>query len=415
MATKHVMQNGSYTVYGMFCSYFTKKLENYFLVKGIPFESVEIDSPKFTEIAERVGVAQFPVVECPDGSWLSDTTLIMQEFENGNSGNAIRPRDPLAAFCSILLEDCFDEWLWAPALYYRWAFDMDQRRRSEEFTYTVASNGLRLPRFALRKIIKTRQVGVHLKENGLVTPDHCRQIEDLYIDLLDLLQPIFASRPFLFGDRPCEADFGLQGPMLPHFANDPTSQEIMQVRAPQVFRWVAQLWSTRPENLSTTAEIDTVPKDLVPLFRKLLPDYLSYLVANCDAYYAEEKSTQYRIEGLEWDVATAPYRVFCLAELQCQFQALTETDKDRCTELLGTESTEILGGDIRRPAHMGEVSAAHAVGSEDGVVSRLWSKASPLEAMLDKLRSGRHSKAVPELKREGSDWLPIYFRHHRAR
>ena len=34
------IQDGYYTIYGMFCSYFTKKLENYFQVKGIPYKYV---------------------------------------------------------------------------------------------------------------------------------------------------------------------------------------------------------------------------------------------------------------------------------------------------------------------------------------------------------------------------------------
>ena len=251
----NVVQDGTYKIYGMFCSYFPKKLETYFLVKGIPYEFVEVDSPCFAQLAKKVGVTQIPLVECPDGTWLCDTTPIIQEFEDDPALVALRPQGPFAAFCAYFLEDCFDEWLWAPALYYRWAFKMDRIRRSEEFTYTVAANGLKLPRFMLRFVVTLRQKLVHLKENGITSPAHARVIEDLYVDLLDLLQPILRKRPFLFGDRPCEADIGLHGPMFPHFANDPTSQEIMQARAPHVFRWVARLWSTRPEELQAAPAI----------------------------------------------------------------------------------------------------------------------------------------------------------------
>ncbi len=67
------IQDGYYTIYGMFCSYFTKKLENYFQVKGIPYKYVELDSPGFAQIPKNVGVTQFPLVECPDGTWICDT------------------------------------------------------------------------------------------------------------------------------------------------------------------------------------------------------------------------------------------------------------------------------------------------------------------------------------------------------
>ena len=75
------IQDGTYTIYGMFCSYFTKKLETYFRVKGIPYRFVEMDAPGFAQYSKNVGVMQLPVVECPDGSWISDTTPIIQEFE----------------------------------------------------------------------------------------------------------------------------------------------------------------------------------------------------------------------------------------------------------------------------------------------------------------------------------------------
>lgn len=405
-----------YTIYGMFCSYFTKKLETYFLVKGIPYQFVELDAPGFSHIPRNVGVMQIPVVECPDGSWLCDTTAIIQHFEKEMPAPALTPRGELAGFLSRFLEDCFDEWLWAPALYYRWAFEMDERRRSDEFTYTIASNGLPLPRFLLRKVIKTRQIKVHLEQNGLVSPAHCRQIEDLYIDLIDKLQPILKKRPFLFGDRPCEADFGLHGPMFPHFANDPTSQEIMQVRGPHVFRWVARLWSKRPEEIEGTDEIGEVPGDLKDLVQMLATQYVPYLVANRNAYYAGNDRTQYVVNGLEWDVVTAPYRVFCLAQLQEDFQRLNEGDKQRAREFLGVDAACILESEIRCPDEMKQVAALNpgTVGSDEPV-SRLWRPKSLGEKFLESFRARRPSGARPELKVEGGDWLPIYFRHHRAR
>jgi len=411
-----VVQDGHYTIYGMFCSYFTKKLETYFRVKGIPYKFVELDAPGFALYSQKVGVMQIPLVECPDGSWICDTTPIIQEFESDPTYISLRPKDPLTAFCSYFLEDCFDEWLWAPALYYRWAFKMDELRRSEEFTYTILANGFKFPRPVLRRIVTRRQKAVHLKENGIVSPAHARQIEELYIDLLDLLQPILKTRPFLFGDRPCEADIGLHGPMFPHFANDPTSQEIMQVRAPHVFRWVARLWSTRPEELKTANEITSVPEDLKPLLQKFAAEYLPYLVANRQAFQTGEKHTQYTLNGLRWDVVTAPYRVYCLAQLQQRYQALSDDEQVRCRDFLGEEAISILGAEIFCPPEMQNVTSAKpAQMVEDEVVSRHWQRKSRFERYLESSRVKNKSQRLPESKEEGTDWLPIYFKHHRAR
>ena len=411
-----IVQDGYYTIYGMFCSYFTKKLETYFLVKGIPYKFVELDAPAFAQCAKETGVMQLPVVQCPDGSWISDTTPIIQEFEEDTSHISIRPKNPLAAFFSYFLEDCFDEWLWTPALYYRWAFRMDEIRRSEEFTYTIAANGFKLPRFLLRKVLEKRQHDVHLKDNGIVSPAHSRWAEELYIDLLDLLQPILKKRPFLFGDRPCEADIGLHGPMFPHFANDPTPQEIMQSRAPHVYRWVARLWSTRPDELAETAEIDNVPGDLQPLIRKFASAYLPYLVANKKAFQAGEWRTQYEQDNLSWDVLTSPYRVYCLAQIQQRFQLLTKEDQTKADAFLGRKAATILRDDIFCPPEMQNVTAANPVKmKENEVVSRHWQKKRGIHKYLEGSRAKNESQSEPVLKGEGTDWLPIYFEHHRAR
>jgi len=42
----------------------------------------------------------------------------------------VTPRDPAVAFVSVLLEDYADEWLWCPAMHYRWSFSETARLMS---------------------------------------------------------------------------------------------------------------------------------------------------------------------------------------------------------------------------------------------------------------------------------------------
>ncbi|MEP4484787.1 MAG: glutathione S-transferase family protein [Halioglobus sp.] len=410
-------QEGDYIVHGMMCSYFTKKLEAYFLVKGIPYQVVESDSPDFVQCGDKVGVAQLPQVQCPDGSWLTDTTPIIEHFESDTQLIALRPENPVARFCSYFLEDCFDEWLWAPAMYYRWAFKMDAERRSEEFCYTILANGLKLPRWLYKPLITWRQKAVHLKGNGIHTAAHAHCIEELYLDILDLLQPIFSKRPYLFGERPCEADFGLFGPMFPHFGNDPTPQEIMHVRAPHVARWLGRLWSTRPQEVAAAPELQAVPADLKPIMQKMAREYLPYLVANQKAFLAGAKTTTYTLHSLEWEVTTAPYRVYCLSQLQQRYQTLSAEDQQLVSGLLGHESTTILSQPVNCPAQMQNVSAAQPVQkTSKGTVGRQWEIEDNFFDNISKRRlRGKSSGSVPEKKGIGTGWLPIYFKRYRAR
>eukprot|EP01035_Chromulina_nebulosa_P009099 gene9100-12295_t len=75
--------------------------------------------------ARATGMAQMPAIELADGRWMTDTTAIIAWIEARRSGPEVTPRDPALRFYSLLLEDYADEWLWRPALHYRWSFQPD--------------------------------------------------------------------------------------------------------------------------------------------------------------------------------------------------------------------------------------------------------------------------------------------------
>ena len=64
-----------------------------------------------------------------------------------------------------------------------------------------------------------RQLGGFVKGDGV--DDVSRPHNDAtYVNALNCLEPILAARPFLLGERPTIADFGLMGPMFRHFSQD---------------------------------------------------------------------------------------------------------------------------------------------------------------------------------------------------
>ena len=150
-------------LYGMNCSYFTGKLEAYFHIKGIPFEFREMNRAEFIACGKATGVLQFPCVREPDGTWLTDTTKIIEYFETQDIGPPVTPADSLTKFCSLLFEDLFDEWYWRPALYYRWAHADDARLMSTELARKLLRD-MPLPLFLRRLFILLRQRLVYLKK-----------------------------------------------------------------------------------------------------------------------------------------------------------------------------------------------------------------------------------------------------------
>jgi hypothetical protein len=166
-----------------------------------------------------------------------------------------------------------------------------------------------------------------MRDDG-VTPETSGQIEALYLDTLDALEPIFRIRPFLLGARPCEADFGLLG-SIGHFFSDPTPAAIMRERAPAVAHWVTGLWATRPDDIMDAAPINALPDD-----------------------------------GLAWRVPASPYRAQCLVALLQRFAALTPADQSSLHRLL-----DLGAGILAAPPQAG-VSPPHA--SSRTTVDRHW-------------------------------------------
>lgn len=334
------MANERYQLHGLKLSYFTGKLEGYFRAKGIPFDFVEMDRTDFRSCANATGIAQMPQVQTPDGAWMTDTTAMIAHFERTFEGPAFSPSTPFARFFSLLLEDMFDEWLWRPALYYRWVPKEDMRLLSHQAARTMLRD-VKLPQRLRQQFIKSRQKKIYL-DHDCVTAETAPVIEKLFLDVLPMLESVFAVRPYLLGDHPCEADFGLFGPFFRHFSHDPTPAGIMRETAPNTFLWTARLWAARPEDFSSVSRISEVPEDLAPLIDMAAADYLPYLAANSAAYEAQERDISYQQGGVNWTVHVSPYRVQCLNQLKSQFMGLDEQEQSDATCRLGETMKTVL-------------------------------------------------------------------------
>ena len=69
-------------MYGSNISYFSGKMENYFRLKSIPYRLEPMIFPESVQTnTERVGLSQMPVVSLGDGRWMTDTTCMIEWFE----------------------------------------------------------------------------------------------------------------------------------------------------------------------------------------------------------------------------------------------------------------------------------------------------------------------------------------------
>lgn len=320
------------TVYGSAASYYTGKLEAYLRYKEIPYRFVAFTLPAQRRLRRKTGAAQVPGVELPDGRFMTDTTPMIDWFEAHHPEPAVVPRDPLQAFVSRLVEDYADEWLWRPAMHFRWSHRADALLLSRRLAEEIMA-GIPLPGFAKRPFMRRRQHGGWVRGDG-VTPETRPHVEAVYFDTLARLEAVFARRPFLLGERPTLADFGFFASMFRHFSQDPTPAEHMRQHAPGVFAWQARVWNARAA--TTHGELEPgIPADWGPILDSVGSAYLPYLCANARAWQAGRRRHDAEIEDVRYrDLPVSQYRVWCLERLRAHYEALDEAPRRDARGLL---------------------------------------------------------------------------------
>ena len=325
-------------VYGSRISYYTGKLEAYLRYKGIDHAALSMPYDKAEMLKEKVGAVQMPIVD-DDGTWMSDTTPIIEHLETVHTTRPVIPEDTVVAFLAFLIEDYADEWLWRPAMYFRWWYPDDRSMAANTLTDELTGH-LRAPRWMRRRMIIRRQVKHYVDRDG-ITDTTRGHVEQTYLNALDALNAILEHRPFLLGSAPSIADFGMMGPMFRHFGQDPTPQEIMRNKAPAVYEWVARMWHAQDHGEPNF--VSTMPEDTAPLLKEICETHLVQLKANADGFASGSDRFDMRVQGCDYrSIATSRYRVWCLEELRRRYAALEEDHKATVRKLLPYDQAEIL-------------------------------------------------------------------------
>jgi len=357
-------------VYGSTASYFTGKLEAYLRAKGISYRLEPFGESNMRRCMRHTGIAQIPQVECPDGSWLVDTTLIIEYLERVRPEPAVTPRDPAVAFVGRLLEDYADEWLWRPAMHYRWSFPETARLMGAWLAEHLGERPV--PKWMKRRFWQRRQYRTFVRGDG-VSESTRAAVEGFYLDTLAMLEPVFARRPYVLGERPSEADFGFFASLFRHFFSDPAPGRIMRERAPGVQEWVARMWNLQPHRFSSAPLPDRCPEDLDALLEVVTGVYLPYLDANAAAYARSEKLVRYQVQGTTFSEPVKPYRVWCRDRLQRRLVELDDAGRAEVQRVLGSkEVVARLATPSARPAENVIASLPLAEGSGSRAVDSWW-------------------------------------------
>ena len=322
------------TLYGLKISYFTGKMEAYLRAKRIPFAFQSITAKQFMqEFPQKLGALQMPVVELADGRLMTDSTPMIDWLEREYPDRPILPEDPAMAFFARLIEDYADEYLWRPAMHYRWSYWESAELLRRQIVDEIGRD-VRVPGFLKRWRTYHRQRDFFVRRDGVnaQTWDH---VEQAYLRLLDILNPILARRDYILGGRVTLADIGLMGPLLRHFSMDPVPSKIMRETAPHVMAWVMRVWTAGDGDWGALPK--ELPEDLHPLIGEVGATHLESLNANAAAWSKNPKAKFYDMRLQDTDYKSVPlshYRVWCLQELHKHYHALHDESRAKVDSAL---------------------------------------------------------------------------------
>lgn len=320
-----------YTLFKMDISYFSGKLEAYMRYKRIPFTTATADARGLDTIFRHTGVKKAPAVHTADDLWLFDTTPTMQWFEQHYPERSVTPDDPALAFIAALIEDYADEWLWRPAMWWRWEPLASRKALGWRIAQEINPPGI--PHWLMAWFFPHRQRHTWLWGDGM-DKGNSNQVRDLYRLELSQLQAALRRSPYLLGQQPSVADFGYFASMFRHFGNDPDPAEIMRREAPAVYEWTARLWQGAEEIGDEQAQLwHQFDAELwAPLLKRISADYLPYLAQNAEAWEKGAKRFDFSGGSINFpQTVTHRYRVWCLEQLQDAWCGLSATAQQTVT------------------------------------------------------------------------------------
>lgn len=263
-----------YQHYGWSVSPYAAKTRAWLTYKGLPFDDIDVTAFFLNFTVRRIVRREIlPTVKCPDGTWLQDTSVIIDTLEARHPEPGTVPPGPTQRIASLLLELHGDEWLLPVVIHTRWNIPENARYALDAFGRLGFP---RLPR-PLGKLLMWPLEYMVRKYGRMwgIRPETIPGIEAFLRELIARLDTHLSDHPYLLGGRPCLGDFALFGPLWAHVYSDPGSRAFFD-DAPAVRAWLDRLCAP-PERIGEFLPDDAVPETLDPIFETLFAEQMPAL------------------------------------------------------------------------------------------------------------------------------------------
>jgi len=323
------MADDLYVIYGSEFSPFSVKVRSYFRYKNIPHEWRPRTKDNFAEFQALAKLPLIPLVQCPDGSVLQDSTPIMEKIETRFPDPSIIPEDQNLSFLAAMLEEYGDEWVNKPMFHYRWWRDEDQLAVANGLAKSIAPNTSEEEQGQLAKDLRKRMVP-RLSFVGS-SEENKDTIERSLDALLALLEAHLQTRHFLFGGRPSMGDFGLFGQLF-GCTQQPSTEQLVE-KHPNVSAWIERMKDPKASgNWGNWADLSPT---MIPLLKSQLGElYFPWAHANAAALKQEQDTFTVTLKGAPFTQDTMKYTVRSLQALRQKFTDIA--DRSELEEILIT-------------------------------------------------------------------------------
>ena len=336
--------DGLYRIFGVELSPYSVKVRSYFRYKGISHKWVVRSFENQKDYNRYAKIPIVPLVVTPDGRSLQDSTPLMERLEREIEGPSMIPEDKDLAFISRLIEEYADEWVNKPLFHYRWNYKEDEKTASREIaSYFMPKFIQRIPLFGwaalnlLSQFVANRQKS---RRHWLGTfPENAEVVESSFEALLNLLNKHFSKRLYLFGEKPCQGDFGLWG-QLYNLYLDPTPKGLIKTKAPNVEKWIHRMLS--PKDEGPYESLNTLESTLSPLLEEEVAKiFLPWALENDRALRENEKKFKIKINEKYFEQRPIKYQSKSFQILKGLFKEMEKSSeleaylkRTKCWDLL---------------------------------------------------------------------------------
>ena len=310
-----------YRIYGVELSPFSVKIRSYFRYKQIPHQWIVRNAETMAEYQKYAKIPIIPLVVTPEEKGLQDSTPIMEAMETAYPERSTHPSDPISRFVSLLIEEFGDEWGNKWMFHLRWAREEDRLSAAGRIAVTMVARGDEAARLAVRAKVIERMTGrvYFVGSNEQTAP----QIEESFVQAIELLDKHLATRPYLFGGRPSFGDFGLWGQIYNAWT-DPTAAAWIESMGPNLLDWIHRMLNPRDEGeFESWASVE---ETLAPfLAGQIGALFCPWTVANAAAIAAGDEEFSVELDGKTFTQQPQKYHVKSLRALREKYSEASDT------------------------------------------------------------------------------------------